>query len=297
MDKYLIINADDFGMCHAHNLATFDLFQKGGITSATIMTPCPWAFEAVKFAKNNPQFAIGVHWTLTSEWGTYRWRPISDGGSLRDSEGFMWHESDQVEENADSDEIEAEIIAQIEFLKNLGLDPSHVDNHMGSIYGIETGRMELLNIAIDVAGRYGFPFRFPGRILDMLDSATENQMLDIKIDKATIAMFAKKFTDYAESRGVALPDFLIPNDWNGPQKESYDNFREYMYEFYRALPNGVTETYMHPALESEELKAICGSWERRTWEHRLLADPATRQHIESCGIQLINYRDLKKMRN
>ena len=43
MERYLIINADDFGMCHAGNLAVFDLLQKGGITSATIMAPCPWA--------------------------------------------------------------------------------------------------------------------------------------------------------------------------------------------------------------------------------------------------------------
>ena len=46
MDKYLIINADDFGMCHSANEAVFDLFKKGGITSATIMTPCSWAKEA-----------------------------------------------------------------------------------------------------------------------------------------------------------------------------------------------------------------------------------------------------------
>ena len=297
MDKYLIINADDFGMCHAHNLATFDLFQKGGITSATIMAPCAWAFEAVKFAKENPEFAIGVHWTLTSEWGSYRWRAVADGTqSLHDDEGFLWKESEQVEKHADSDEIEREITAQTDFLMNLGLEPSHVDNHMGSIYGIEIGRLELLNIAIDVAGRYGLPFRFPGKVADMLESATESQMLSVKLDKETIAIFAKKFADYATEKGVAMPDFLIPNEWDGPQKDSYDNFREYMLEFYRAMPNGVTETFIHPALESDELKAVTGGWEKRVWEHRLLADPATRQHIESCGIQLISYRDLKKMR-
>jgi len=298
MDKYLIINADDFGMCHAHNLATFDLFKKGGITSATIMAPCSWAYEAVKFAKENPEFAIGVHWTLTSEWGTYRWGPLARNNtdSLRDEEGFLWKESDQVEENADSEEIEAEVVAQIEHLKNLGLDPSHVDNHMGSIYGIETGRLELLNIAIDVAGRYGFPFRFPGKILDMMESATESQMNLVKLDRETIEMVAKKFTEFAERRGVAMPDYLMSSEWDGPQGDNYENYKEYMYEYYRAMKPGVSETFIHPALESEELKGICGSWRRRVWEHRLHAEPETRQHIEACGIKLINYRDLKKMR-
>ena len=47
MDKYVIINADDFGMCHSANLGVFDLFEKGGITSATIMTPLPRGFPSL----------------------------------------------------------------------------------------------------------------------------------------------------------------------------------------------------------------------------------------------------------
>ncbi|NLO45020.1 MAG: ChbG/HpnK family deacetylase [Clostridiales bacterium] len=295
MDKYLIINADDFGMCHAQNTAIMELLLKGSITSSTIMAPCAWAFEAAKFAAANPNLAIGVHWTLTCEWNTYRWAPVSTKGvkSLIDEEGFMWHESDQVEENADIDEVEEEIIAQTEKLKRLGLNPSHADNHMGSIYGIETGRLELLNVAIDVAGEYGLPFRFPSKILS---SQIDNEMLDIKIDKELVLSMAGKFAQYANSKGVAMPDYLIPNDWDGPQKDSYENFKEYMYELYKSFPEGITETYVHPAVESDEIKAITGNWRRRVWEYDLMRDPATKQHIEACGIKLISYRDLKNMR-
>ncbi|MBQ3149921.1 MAG: polysaccharide deacetylase family protein [Clostridia bacterium] len=296
MDKYLIINADDFGMSHSSNVAIMDIFKSGGsLTSSTIMAPCPWAYEAALFAKENPELAIGVHWTLTSEWGKYRWAPVNTNNkSLMDESGhFMWHESDQVEENADIDEIENEIKAQIELLKKYGLNPSHVDNHMGSIYGIETGRLELLNVAFDVAGEYGFPFRFPSNfMMDHLD----NETLDIKIDKEMIAQYAKNVIAYANEKKVAMPDYLIPNEWNGPQNDSYENFREYLYELYRSFPAGVTETYLHPAVESDELKAITGNWKKRTWEYEIMKDPKTRQHIEACGIKLINYRDLKKMR-
>ena len=141
MDKYLIINADDFGMCHSANMAVEQLFKCGGITSSTIMAPCAWAGEAVNFAKNNPQFAVGVHLTTTSEWKHYRWMPVGRGGkSLVDGEGYMHHESDEFEKAADLADVDAEIRAQIEHLKGLGLEPSHLDNHMGSLYGIETGR-------------------------------------------------------------------------------------------------------------------------------------------------------------
>ena len=58
LETYLIINADDFGMCHAANAATFDLLEKGGITSATIMTPCGWAPEAIRFAAAHPELSL-----------------------------------------------------------------------------------------------------------------------------------------------------------------------------------------------------------------------------------------------
>lgn len=149
MDRYLIINADDFGMCRGANLAVKELLKSkdSALTSSTIMAPCAWAPEACKFAAENPELAIGVHLTLTSEWSKYRWAPVNskDTDSLRDEEGYMWHESDEVEKNVKLDEVGAEIKAQIERCKKLGLtNPSHLDNHMGSLYGIETGRFELL---------------------------------------------------------------------------------------------------------------------------------------------------------
>ena len=164
-DRYLIINADDFGMCNASVAAITDLFknEKSALTSSTIMAPCGWAPKAIRFAKENPQFAIGVHLTLTSEWGDYRWAPVSTEktASLRDEEGYMWHESVDVEKHADLDEVAGEIRAQIEKCKALGLNPSHLDNHMGSLYGIETGRFELLQKTIEIAGEYGLTFRCP----------------------------------------------------------------------------------------------------------------------------------------
>lgn len=299
MSKYLIINADDFGMCRGANLAVMDLLKdpSSALTSSTIMAPCAWAPEAAQFAKENPELGIGVHWTFTSEWSKYRWSPVGSSGtdSLRDKDGFFYHESDQVEKNADIAEIEAECRAQIERLKLLGLEnPSHVDNHMGSIYGIETGRFELLNVAFDVASDYNLPFRFP-KVLP--DEVFDNTMLEIKVDKELVKGLLSNIVSYADMKGVAIPDYLIPNEWGGPQDESYENFKEYIYELYRNFPSeGVTETYMHPSLETDDLKGTTGAWQRRVWEYRILKDPQTKQHIESLGFKLINYRDLANMK-
>lgn len=42
-------------MHRSSNFSVFDLLKSCKITSSTIMAPCSWAPEAVKFAKNNPE--------------------------------------------------------------------------------------------------------------------------------------------------------------------------------------------------------------------------------------------------
>ncbi len=295
MDKYLIINADDCGMCNAANRAIADLFACGGITSSTIMAPCPWSIQAAEFAAKNPQYAFGVHFTTTSEWGTYRWAPVSKGNtsSLCDEEGFMWHESDMFEKNCNLDEVRDELIAQIEKLRKYGLNPSHFDNHMGSLYGIYKGRTEILEMTLGICARYGMPFRIPAT---MTRAQLDNKMLDISVPEEMITGLLGKIREKADEFRVAIPDYLMPGDWDGPQDESYENFRDYIFELYKTFDNGVTETYIHPSVECDELKSITGSWHRRVWEYRLFSDPKTQDYIKSLGIKLINYRDLKRIR-
>ena len=91
ISKYLIINADDFGLCHSANEACMELFESGNLLSSTIMAPCPGADEAIEFAKKHPQYAIGVHLTHTNEWkDRFPWGPLTDGKSIRTPEGRMW---------------------------------------------------------------------------------------------------------------------------------------------------------------------------------------------------------------
>ncbi len=295
MEKYLIINADDYGMCRAANMATWDLLEKGGITSATVMMPCGWSTEACKWAAKHPEHAIGVHLTFTSEWGNYKWGPIANGdtSSLRTPDGFMYAGCADFENAADLKQVELEIREQIERAKRLGLHPSHLDNHMGSLYGIEAGHFELLKLTFEIAGEYGLPFRFPGNFVPEMLS---NTMLGIQVDGDLITKAFASFVALAKANGVITPDYLLPHDWHGPQSESYENFREHIYELVKTYPEGVTETYLHPAMETDELKGTSSVWQRRVWEHRLFGDPATRQHLEACGFQLISYRDLAEMR-
>ena len=95
-DRVAIIHTDDIGMCQASVDAFADLNQAGIISSGAVMVPCPWFLHAAEYARQHPQADLGIHLTLTSEWKTYRWGPISTrdpASGMIDEEGFFYHRS------------------------------------------------------------------------------------------------------------------------------------------------------------------------------------------------------------
>ena len=295
MEKYLIINADDFGSFLGANLATFDLLESGCITSSTVMMPCMWARHACKWAEKHPEYAIGVHLTTTSEWGACKWGPVAPSGtdSLRDEEGYMWAESDLFEEHADLDEVETEVRAQLALAKKLGLNPSHWDNHMGSLYGIATGRMELLEQIFELSADVGLPFRFPQ---SGLASLLENHEMDLPVPMETLNMLLSQFQVFIREKGVICPDYLTSITYNDDNSRDYDQFRDFVYSWVEKFEPGVTETFIHPCLDTGEITTASHGGIHRVWEYTLYKDPKFQQHLADCGIKKISYRDLSAMR-
>lgn len=65
--KKIIVNADDFGL-DAHTVEwTIKGFERGALTSATIMAGMPATDEAIAWAKGHPEFSFGVHLYLVDE--------------------------------------------------------------------------------------------------------------------------------------------------------------------------------------------------------------------------------------
>src|SRR6266852_1500416 len=155
--KLLIVHADDLAVAHSVNAASFDALDKGAVTSASIMVPCPWLTEVAAYAKNHPDADLGLHLTLTSEWKIYRWGPVEAKDkvpSLLDPAGYLWPETLPAAQNLKAEEAEREIRAQIEQAMAAGIHPTHLDSHMGVLFS----RPDLFAVYVKVAHEYKLPF-------------------------------------------------------------------------------------------------------------------------------------------
>ncbi len=286
--RAIIINADDFGMCHAANAAISELLAAGHVDSATIMVPCSWSPEALAFAASRTDLDVGVHLVLTSEWSRYRWRPLTGTAtSLVDDDGFFPAGVEAVERGADAGEVAAEIAAQLQAALHAGVDVTHLDNHMGSVYGLLTGR-DFLEPVFALAARHGLPFRLPRSMAGIGDDPAMQE----KLDTAAAA---------ADALGVEIIDRL----WSHPfelvgegtaDEETYEQVRDGFVALLRAVPTGVTEIYLHPMVDDDELRsAVDFAAVKRGYERRLLADPVVLRAIAEEGLVRLGWRNLRDL--
>lgn len=279
--RYLIINADDFGMCHSANQAIIKMLNDKVITSTSIMPVCPWYEEAAEYLRDNPHVDAGAHLTFTSEWTHYKWSPISKNDSLVDASGYLPSTSRHLQENASQEAVINEIRLQLDKIKQSGISITNIDNHMGSLYGLETGN-SFLPAIIHICSELNMPFRLPKKFPEERVQNMHGQQLEA----------FQKLIGYAESKNVKLIDYLIEYPFHMQEGETYQKYIEMIINILRNLQAGVSELYIHPALESEEIKGINPSWQKRVMEYRAFYEDEVQQVINSEGIELISWRDL-----
>lgn len=268
--RALVVNADDFGLCRDENQATIEGLERGLFTSATILAPAPGFDEVAEFARRSPDADLGVHLTLTSEWPNYRWGPVLGREavpSLVDAAGFLWPDVAAVYAHARLDEAQAELRAQIDRVIAAGIDPSHLDCHMGPLHL----RADFHRLYVRLACDYRLPIRVTPR-------ATLRRMglgaIIEQLDKA----------------GILYPDNFIVSGRRSPETVA-----EYWTGIIRALPPGVSEIYCHPAYARDELRGFAHDALKRKADFRFFTGASVRELIALEGIQLIGYRKLREV--
>ncbi len=270
--KLLIVHADDLGAAHSVDAASTKAFASGLVNSGSIMVPCPWFPEIADYARSHPAADLGLHLTLTSEWKLYRWGavlPKDRVPTLFDDAGYLYPTEQEAAAHIDAQEVEAEIRAQIARARAYGIQPTHLDAHMRTLYLNKTLFGVLLRVARDS--------KLPVMI-------SREWLADTPFLPALIQP-----DDILIDRIISIEPSVAPEHW-----------AEFYTDAIKNLQPGVTEMIIHLAYDDEEMRAVTiehpnwgAGWRQRDLE--FFTGDAFRRLLQENQIKLITWRELGKL--
>ncbi len=280
MEKYVIINADDFGMRKEVNEAVRKAHTEGVLTSASIMINMGAAEEAVAMAKELPGLGVGVHLNLSKA------RPICKKPTVkcllsRDGE-FGLSKLKLFVLSIYSDEVRraalAELGAQIQWLVDRGIQPTHLDSH----YHIHSFP-GLFSIVCRLASRFKIgairwvyePGQVSGKPWPMSSDAGKGKARFYRA-LASINRFQNKdFLKNGAFLGIAHSGRIDVNFFKAAALYNYA---------------AVTEVMTHPAVNSDAFDSQTGL--QREAELKGLCDDRAKRQFSESGIKLVHYGQL-----
>jgi len=276
--RLLVIHADDFGMMHTVDTAIEEAMEKGWVTSASIMVPCPWFPEVAAWAKAHPDADLGIHLTLNADWTTLRWRPVSaqpKGSSLLDADGYLPLLTEDVAAHAKMNDVETEMRAQIDKAQAAGIRLSHLDSHMGTLFASPS----LLTVYLSLDKQYKLPV--------MLPSQGELNGKPVTAD------------DIFKSLNVApVPVVLnrvIEITPGVPQSQWLEAYKKML----APLPPGTYQLIVHLAHNDAEIQGATSDhpdwgaqWRQNDFD--LVSSPEFQKFLKDQGFVLVTWKDLAK---
>ena len=210
--KFLIINADDFGLSAAVNEGIIRAFEAGGITNATLMVKREAAGEAVRFAKSNPSLPLGLHLDLDELLGQ---------GEKGDERFNIDRINSMLEDRTFFKELSLEIDEQIGDFKERGLKLTHIDGHH-HLHAIP----RIFQLLIEKMTDHGIRTVRLSQRFDLV------RYPPIEWDKP----FFKEMKSLLKQKGIIYTDHFITG-W-----QPYDLHR---------MRDGVTELMTHPGINED----------------------------------------------
>jgi len=263
--KLLIIHADDLGVAHSENVASFEAIENGSVNSASVMMPTPWVLEVANYAKEHADtHDFGLHLVLSSEWKHYKWGPVSsiDKVPTLINEHGYFHEGCKT--GVSIKEVEAELRAQIDRAYAMGLVPTHLDSHMGCLMQTQ----ELIEAYLKMGQEYKLP---------------------VMVSKAFPEDLLKKYEVKVVLESILT---IMPEAYEkGP--EAYYN------DAIKNLRPGISTLLIHTAYDNDELKAMTidhpewgNVWRQKDYDY--FTSEACAKLLKEENIQLITWRQIKE---
>jgi len=181
-----------------------------------------------------------------------------------------------VVQNATPKEVENEIHAQIDKMLKLGYKPTHIDTHMGTLYGSPDFAKEFFETAVK--------YNIPANAIDLSNKEVAEHY------RAAGYPINDEMIQYLES--YPLPK--LDNFASVPHGKSYVEKLANFMMLVKSLKPGLTEIIFHPSIATDNLKSITGSWQQRTWEAEMFSDPVMHQFFKDNDIEFTTWREIMK---
>lgn len=276
-DILVIVNIDDIGIHKDEMEASFKTIDFGMVKSGSIMVPCPCFERVIKMWNKNPDCNLGVHFTLTCEWGKkYPWTPVLPKTlvpSLYNPQGIMWRSKLELFQHAKKEHINLELDAQIRKILKAGLKPSHLDHHMDFYY-----RPDLFSEVMKLSRKYNLPMRVWHRRRFKYPVLKNN----------LVSLRRKRFVFPDTQMGI----YSLPG-----QNQSFKFRKKLYYEYLRSLKPGVHNIKIHIAFQTQELINIMGqrSASIRQIDYDVWTSNETKVLARELGIIFIGFRPLQQL--
>jgi predicted glycoside hydrolase/deacetylase ChbG (UPF0249 family) len=286
--KNLIVNADDLCWTEGVNRGIVEAFGNGIVTSTSLLANGAAFASGVAAARSAPRLGVGVHLNLSDG------APVADREavtSLLNDEGVFAGGPESLllrraRRGLALDEVEREWDAQIQKVRDAGIEPTHLDGHR-HVHMLPG----LFEIALRLAKRHGI-----GAIRVALEASSlraalssgEKQRAGVVMKQGVQArglkLLARDAREQAERAGIATADYFCGIAQTGEMT------LEGVTQFLKSLPEGTTELMCHPGYADAALKMTpTRLQDSRQTELEILTDAGIRNLVASQGIRLIDY--------
>ena len=286
--KNLIVNADDLGWTPGVNRGIVEAFRNGIVTSTSLLANGAAFAGGVEMARAAGGLGVGVHLNLT------------DGAPVtgRESVTSLLNKQGEFAGGPESlllrrasrglllKEVEREWNAQIQKVRDAGIEPTHLDGHK-HVHMLPG----LFEIALRLAKRHGI-----GAIRVSLEASSLRAALSSGANRRAgvvmkqgvqargLKLLARDAREQAERAGIAAADYFCGIAQTG------ELTREGVTKFLKSLPEGTTELMCHPGYADTALQNTATRLQdSRQTELEILTDTAIRNLVASQGIRLIDY--------
>jgi predicted glycoside hydrolase/deacetylase ChbG (UPF0249 family) len=275
-DRVVVVHVDDVGMSTPANQGALRAFG-GAATCGSVMVPCPAFEEIASVARDQPELDLGVHFTLNAEYESYRWGPVADEvPGLVSPDGGMWRTTDETVANASPEEVERELRAQLDRALEAGIDVTHVDSHMGTVFN-----PKFVDVYVKLATEYRLPAFIPRVSREVLERTGMPESLERYVS----------LIERTEEVGFPLFDHFCSDSLSFSPGTGSDHNRERL----KPLGPGLSYLITHCAEGGSQLESITDDWRQRDEEHRIYSDGTMVAAFEAEGMHTIGMRPLRDL--